>query len=102
MSHPDPNALRLHDWTLVRIAVEWEAGTVRVDLQSPSGPRCLCAAGLQDLRVPQSTPWGPSISVNAVRGPLGKPSQDTTTLAIEMQSGDVIEITARSFDIPAW
>jgi DNA-directed RNA polymerase subunit H (RpoH/RPB5) len=33
---------------------------------------------------------------------LGKPSQDTTTLAIEMQSGDVIEITARSFDIPAW
>jgi hypothetical protein len=45
---------------------------------------------------------GPSISINAVRGPLGKPSQDTTTLAIEMQSGDVIEITARSFDIPAW
>lgn len=58
MSHPDPNALRLHDWTLVRIAVEQGGRNGPRDLQSPSGPRCLYAAGLQDLRVPQTTSWG--------------------------------------------
>jgi hypothetical protein len=99
-SNPDQSDGHFHDWTLVRIVVEWQAGTVRLDLQSPSGSCSLHAVGLQDLRVPQANPWGKSVSINATRGPTGILSQDSKTFALEMQSGDVIEITARSFAIP--
>jgi len=57
------------------------------------------ADGVFDLHVPQVKDWGPSVSVNNVRGPLNG-AAGRKRLEIEMQSGDVIVIEAAAFDFP--
>ena len=91
----------LHDWTLISINFEWSAGRVVVELVDTAfARRTLIAESVSLLEVPQDKPWGPSVSVNeAVE--VQAESGDGRCLQIEMQSGDVIRIGARSFIYPA-
>src|SRR5438876_7699953 len=90
----------MHEWVLVSIEYEWRSARATVSFDTDrAGIVSLVAEGVVDLHVPQIRPWGPSVHVNEVRKPRiggSKPRK----LEIEMQSGDVIVITARSFDLP--
>jgi len=59
----------------------------------------LVAENVIDLHVPRLQDWGPSVSVNKVTGPLDGLAYKR--LLIEMQSGDVIKISAGTFVLPA-
>ncbi len=90
----------MHDWTLTAIHFDWTAGCVTIELKNQSSKKvAVVADGVSTLVVPRLQEWGPSSSVNELRGP-----SDITGgkhLFIEMQSGDVIEISARTFILPA-
>jgi hypothetical protein len=89
----------MHDWTLRSLKVDWETGEVRLCVDSPSGHTSVRAFDLYDLRVPRAQAWGPSVSVNKVDGPSPQEG-GRVHLAIEMQSGDLIQIVARSIEMP--
>jgi hypothetical protein len=89
----------MHDWTLLSIFFEWEAGQVTLSFKSHAGDRTLVARSVADLHVPQLKKWGPSVSVNEVKGPVAT-GNGLQEIAIEMQSGDVIKIIATSFQMP--
>ena len=92
---------KMHDWTLRALNIDWGDGVARVEFDSPTGQAVLKAHGLQNLRLPKAEPWGPSVSVNKAEGPL-ELDGGLVRFAIEMQTGDLIEIVARSFELPAW
>lgn len=90
----------MHEWVLMSVEFDWEPARVTLLFDTiEAGVVSLRANGVTDLRVPQLNPWGPSVHVNEVRrrrSASGKPSR----IEIEMQSGDVITIEARSFAMP--
>jgi hypothetical protein len=89
----------MHDWTLRSIIVEWEAGTVTIALTGPTVTATLVGHDVQNLQMPRHFAWGRSVSVNQMDGPT--PVADGFfRLSVEMQSGDIIEIVAASFDLP--
>jgi len=91
----------MHDWTLKKIEFDWHAARVTIDLEdSTYTTRSLIAEGVQDLHVPRVNEWGPSVSVNEVSD-IEPMSSGLHRLKVEMQSGDVIQIVARRFVIPA-
>jgi len=90
----------MHDWTLIAIHLDWTIGRVVIELRNRRSINvALVAERVSALHVPRLQDWGPSASINEVKGPTdivgGK------RLSIEMQSGDVIEICASSFILPA-
>lgn len=90
----------MHDWTLVSIMVEWIKGVVTITFRnSKSDEVFLVAEGLADLKVPKRDDWGDSVSVNEVEGPV-KIDNGNTYLAIEIQSGDKLELEAKSISMP--
>lgn len=90
----------MHDWTLVSMTFDWQAASVTLCLRNPSSETVsLVAENVVNLSMPRRDEWGRSASVNEVAGPALR-SDGTQTLRIEMQSGDVIEITADSFVLP--
>lgn len=89
----------MHDWSLLKLAVDWPAEQVQLDMRSPDGPRVLVARKLKSLVVPNENPWGPSISINGATGPA-LAETGLNRLTIEMQSGDLIEIVAAQFQTP--
>ena len=90
----------MHEWVLRSIAFEWKSGQVTVALDThQAGIVSLIAEGVIDLHITQRKPWGPSVHVNEVRE-LRAGASKRRKLEIEMQSGDVITITARSFAFP--
>lgn len=89
----------MHDWTLIDLVVEWSIGTITVHFRDEESRILeLKASGLTHLEVPRRRPWGPSVSVNEIRGPTHLDGR--TEIEIEMQSGDVIVIAAQSIDMP--
>lgn len=89
----------MHDWTLATIMYEWETAKATLCFLGPRHRSAVVVAeGVSHLDIPQTNCWGPSVSVNELRGPTGNGKQ--RRLEIEMQSGDVIAITARSFALP--
>jgi len=88
----------MHDWTFLGVSIDWKGATARLEFNSSSGPKAVTAAGLMDLRVPRSLPWGPSVSVNGYDGPT-KLHDGGYSLAIEMQSGDTIELRAEQIQM---
>ena len=91
---------QVHDWTLRAVNVDWGEGVARVVFDSPTGRNHLRAHGLRNLHIPRAESWGPSVSVNEAQGPL-EFEGGLVRFLIEMQSGDLIEIVARSFDLSA-
>jgi hypothetical protein len=93
--------IRMHDWLLLDIHFAWADGRVTIRLRSNvSRSDNLIANDVSDLHVPKLKEWGPSSSINRIRGPDIDKS-GAQKLEIEMQSGDVIKIEAMSFDFPA-
>lgn len=62
-------------------------------------PKVGPAFDLFELRVPRTQTWGSSVSINGVDGPSPQ-EEGRVRVAIEMQSGDLIEIVARSIEMP--
>ena len=90
----------LHDCTVHTISYEWEAAKVIIILSCQDGSKTLVAEGVTDLHVPHTQEWGPSKSVNEAYGPLD--IAGLKRFFIEMQSSDVIEITAKAFILPEY
>lgn len=90
----------MHDWTFVTLVVEWPKGVVTITLKNSSSAEVfIIAEGLTDLKVPKRESWGESVSINVVNGPKIL-DNGNSYLSIEIQSGDVIEIEAKSISIP--
>ena len=89
----------LHDATLLSLTVRWaKQASVEVCFRD-DGPLLiqLNVRGVTLLNCPHDSPWGPSVSVNEVRGPM--PADDGTMwLEIEIQSGDTITVRGASFE----
>ncbi len=90
----------MHDWTLVSIAVEWIKGMVTITFKNSQSVEVLLTAnGLADLKIPKREDWGESVSVNEVEGPL-QLNNGNSYLGIEIQSGDKIELEAKTIYLP--
>lgn len=93
----DFDALPLHDAVLSRVSLEWEQRVfsaevaIFLDCSKPAVPAVLSFDGVRAVRLPCGAPWGPSAFINR-QWKLGP-----KTYAIEIQSGDVIEIDADGF-----
>ena len=89
------NRLRdLHDATLRSVTFDWMGGTALLAFKTGKAEPDLVleSRDVTDLRCPRHQPWGPSVSVNSAtvtEAPGG------CLLAVEMQSGDLIEISCR-------
>ena len=80
--------------------VEWIKGMVTITFKnSDSNQVFLVAEGLTDLKIPKREDWGESVSVNEVEGPNSL-DNGNSYIAIEIQSGDKIELEARSISLP--
>lgn len=90
----------MHDWTLLALMVDWLDGTIKISFRnSQSQEVFLMANGFSELRVPRREEWGKSVAINEVDGP--KTLQNGSMyFSIEMQSGDKIEMEARSISLP--
>ncbi|MGB7621436.1 MAG: hypothetical protein WBN92_03715 [Terriglobia bacterium] len=92
----------LHDATLIDIRFEWEAAVVVLTLkvgESAIDTAVVEANGVTDLKCPHLMPWGRSKSVNSTSL---KKEGDGQLLAIEMQSGDTLEIFCREVKIKGY
>ena len=86
----------LHDATLEALTLLWEQGIVRLQLSTGVGGTGIVILEATDVRglvCPRLFPWGPSDSVNevSVTSETGK-----VCLKVEMQSGDLLEITCKN------
>jgi hypothetical protein len=96
-----PSWEQLHDATLVALRAEWGDGlaVVCLVLGAPwEGPWQIEASEVRRIVCPREQPWGPSVSVNEVRL-SDRSAEGCQTLEVEMQSGDILRIEARSFQI---
>jgi hypothetical protein len=90
----------MHDWTLHSIIVDWPNREVIFRVSWNKQDAAIFARGFSHLQVPRLDEWGRSVSINGVNGPT--PTADNRhTVSIEMQSGDVISVTAAQFEFPA-
>ena len=87
----------MHDWTLKSIQYEWEEARAVFIFESSQSLNIVVAQGVSDLHIPQSKPWGPSVSVNRVSE--SDAGNEMKKLAIEMQTGDSITVVAASFSL---
>lgn len=91
----------MHDWTLVSVQVDWQAATVVVGFRNADSEQVLLTADdFTDLHVPKREDWGASVSVNEASDIELLPSGQQR-LTIEMQSGDVLSLEAKSIRFPA-
>ena len=90
---------RFHDSTLVRVTVDWEAALGRITFDCWENRLVsIVAYGMTICSVERRQPWGPSVSVNDVYGPDTTPTGELS-LRIEMQSGDIVQLIAKRFEI---
>jgi len=91
----------LHDATLESMELRWSSGEVvlRIRTGAPTHPRReVVASAVRRLSCDRQMPWGFSVSINEVRGPVAA-GDDASVLEIEMQSGDLIRIEAIAFSL---
>ena len=88
----------MHDWTLESIDVDWHHAVVKMRLNGPISASTVIARNFSEIVVPRQNAWGPSDSVNSVRGPEFR-SANMQSLEIEMQSGDLIRVVAETISI---
>lgn len=100
MDSPDVSTLRLHDALLSSITIVWERKACRFDLLAFAAPGTNAAPhvleffGVTSVTIPHQEPWGPSSSINSISCSQGQ-------FRIEMQSGDIIELSASHFTFSA-
>jgi len=95
MSNNLPN---LHDAPLISIHIEWAEKVARLDLEHSWPPirGSLEFRGLRKFSASLEDEWGPSALVSAVKT---EQVDDGVHVVIEMQSGDVIDILANSYEL---
>jgi hypothetical protein len=90
----------LHDATLERVVLLWNKDA-RAELSFRLDHRTITviASGVTNLTCPHENPWGPSVSVNALRGPFDacEVRDGVRRIEVEIQSGDTIRVDAKSF-----
>ncbi|MDH7638662.1 hypothetical protein [Sphingomonas oryzagri] len=91
----------MHDWSLTTIKLDWITGSVTIHLRDGTGPRRLLASAVSELTIPRLAPWGKSQSINSVDGPTSDDA-GPIGLRIEMQSGDVISLSAGAIELEAF
>lgn len=89
----------LHDATLLRIDMHWgDPARAELVFRVRGGASVrLCVANLSNLVCPHRNAWGPSVSVNDLRGPFpveGGPER----IEVEMQSGDTIVVDGAGWE----
>lgn len=88
---------QLHDATLLELELSWKSGDASLKVRSVS--KLITKIGLRSttlVECPRRFPWGPSVSINQVRGPA--PTEDgSLRLEIEMQTGDLLILEAAEF-----
>jgi hypothetical protein len=90
----------MHDWILISISFDWKHGKLTMEFSGNKPTSSFFyAENVSDLQVPRNQEWGPSIYVNGMKGPeeLGN---GLKKVRFEIQSGDVIEVTAENFIFP--
>lgn len=90
---------RLHDATLESMELHWSSGeaVLRIRTGDPTHPqRLVVASAVRRLGCDRQLPWGFSVSINEVRGPVAA-GDGASVLEIEMQSGDLVRIEAVAF-----
>lgn len=95
---PNVNELpNLHDVQLFSVQVDWAEKTLRFRVKSgwPSIQSELVLSGLQKLSMTTQDDWGPSVYMRGIKTKLHGAA---FRFVIEMQSGDVIDAIAASFD----
>jgi hypothetical protein len=88
----------MHDWSLTTIELDWITGSVTIHFRDGNGPRRLLASKVTELTIPRLAPWGKSEAVNRVDGP-NSDDAGSLSLRIEMQSGDVISLSAGAIEL---
>lgn len=88
----------LHDAQLFSAQVDWAEKTLRIRLARgwPSIQCELVLSGLQKLSMTTRDDWGPSVYVLGVKT---ESHGDALRFVLEMQSGDVIDAVAASFEL---
>jgi hypothetical protein len=87
---------KLHDATLLSINFDWTSGTgsikMRIFDEEQKEVEIICK-GFSNLKCTRTFPWGRSNSINEVK--LANSDADQS-LRVEIQSGDVINVTCES------
>jgi hypothetical protein len=89
-------SLPLHDALMKFIRLEWSEAVLEIDLlvfterEKSAQPHSLRFTGVYNFQAPHECPWGESNSINGVK-------RTVKGCEIEMQSGDVLIIEARSY-----
>ena len=89
--------LNLRDATLLDLAVDWSARSVRVRLQTTDKEIWIVADGLEALRLTNVAPWGYSASVLEVGLLQGLGTGQRAVIRLE--SGDEIELLAERINL---
>ena len=87
----------MHDWVLERIVVDWATRVVTFFLRWRVSKQ-ISARNFTNLVVPRNEEWGRSESINSVSGP-NKIDDKMYELRIEMQSGDLILVSAEIIEM---
>jgi hypothetical protein len=103
MADLQPPLCSLHDATLTNIVIDWQEGIVTLKFRGSPDPRWrlpfdVIMFEMRHVDCPRLLPWGPSESVNELRGPL-EAAAGTMRFELEMQSGDVIVIEAARWEV---
>ncbi len=90
------NALPLHDATLHAVHFAWADGRCTMQVATVDlGEQALVFSGVTELHIPREQPWGPSVSINAVR------ESGPDRFEVELQSGDVLRVHAAGWKFGA-
>lgn len=91
---------QIHDCTLLSINIDWCAGVVILEFRGHHHENFeITAFNFLEINVPRRLDWGESFLVNKFLGP-DEVREEFCEISIEIQSGDVIKIVAKSFSMP--
>ncbi|MDO9163300.1 MAG: hypothetical protein Q8Q45_00120 [Methylococcaceae bacterium] len=88
----------VHDWTLVSIVMTWNVGEIEFVFKDQKSH--IVKGYIYDfteLKIPKLQPWGKSVSINSLE--ITPEGNNDKKIRLEMQSGDVIEVTAKNIEI---
>jgi hypothetical protein len=86
-----------HDWVFIGIEFDWGSGESYFRMRDgTSRDRAILARRTTSVRVAREHPWGRSVNVNSIREEV---CDQGRLLVIEMQSGDLVEYSADSFEL---
>ncbi|MBX9400091.1 hypothetical protein K4L06_02125 [Lysobacter sp. BMK333-48F3] len=87
----------VHDWVLIGIEMDWTGATAAIGfVDGASSPKTLVAEGLRRLVVDRDLPWGFSVSVHEMIGPVAL-EDGVFGLELRLQSGDRLRLEAERF-----